>query len=399
MINGHPLHWTHIWMPSEWPSHAFEDQSISRGTVIGTVIPMTVLKPNQLTSFSFPKHTFKFDVNQLLLCFSSGHVWIWELDYKENWMLKNDAFKLSCWRRLLRVPWTARRSNQSILKEISPEYSLEGLMLKLKLQYFGHLRQRTDSFEKTLMLRKIEGGRRRGWQRMRWLDGIPDSMGMSLSKLWELVMDTEAWQAAVHKVTKRHDWVTELNDQLLQEVLCHMLHLPGLLQPEPLFLRQITADPSLHGRHSNTERQDCFSLLWSLLLSLDPGVHKVWFFNLWASLAGLRFDFKCSAPLPPCCWGFSFSPGHRVSFWWDPTFFCQWLLSRSLWFWCSWRRSWAHVLLGCHFGRLSLHSKQKGKQWKQWLTLLSWTPKSLQMVIAAMKLKDACSLEEKLWQT
>ena len=126
----------------------------------------------------------------------------------ENWTIKKaehqriDAFELWCWRRLLRIPWTARRSNQSILKEMSPGCSLEELMLKLKLQYFGHLMQRADSFEKTLMLGKIEGRRRRGRQRMRWLDGITDSMDMNVNKLQDLVMDRETWHAAVHEVTK-----------------------------------------------------------------------------------------------------------------------------------------------------------------------------------------------------
>ena len=140
-----------------------------------------------------------------------------------------DAFELWCWRRLLRVPWTARRSNQSILKEIGPEYSLEGLILKLKHQYFGHLMRRTDSLEKTLMLGKIEGRRRRGWQRMSWWDGITDSMDMSLSRLLELMMDREAWCAAVRGVTRRQTrlsgW-TELNSVLYRKTLLfiHSIH-------------------------------------------------------------------------------------------------------------------------------------------------------------------------------
>ena len=133
----------------------------------------------------------------------------------ESWILKKaehqriDAFELWCWRRLLKVPWTARRSNQSILKEINPEYSLEGLMLKLKLQYFGHLMWRTDSLKKTLMQGKIEGRRRRRWQRMRWLDGITNSMDMNSSKLWKIVKGREVWHLAVHGVTKSWTWLSD----------------------------------------------------------------------------------------------------------------------------------------------------------------------------------------------
>ena len=155
----------------------------------------------------------------------------WTIKKAERWRI--DAFELSCWKRLLRVPWTARRSNQSILKEISPEYSLEELMLKLKLQYFGHLMWRTDTFEKPLMLGKIEGGRRRGWQRMRWLDVITSAMAMSLSRLWEVVMDREAQHASVHGVSKSR---TQLSDWtvLTDRWVLHRYHHLNVLRMDPI---------------------------------------------------------------------------------------------------------------------------------------------------------------------
>ena len=140
--------------------------------------------------------------------FSSSHVWMWELDFKESWVRKNWCFWTVVLEKTLEIPWTARRSNQSILKEISRGCSLEGLMLKLKLQYFGHLMQRAESFGKTLILGKIEGRRRRGWQRMRWLDGITDSIDTGFGGLRDLVMDREAWHAAFHGVTKSQTWLS-----------------------------------------------------------------------------------------------------------------------------------------------------------------------------------------------